>query len=380
MTRAWLVTLVLSLTFCFTASWPAWSQQDVNLQNQYKIARSLAEQGRWDEAKEQIAKVIKLDKNYLDAWYLQGVITKETGDFELSVGSFKKVIATVPNFLQSYLLLAEAHAGAGDFDKAKEVLLQLKALPKGDAPSLYGQGVLAYKQGDLKEAENFWKRCLNVNTGYQSAYYNLSQLAWLKGDLDGAQDQIAKALRYDKERPHYVLQAYLVARELKQKEMALGYLYDLEQNFAKEATYQWVVRAFRAYDEGKLELAQKELKKAFDSEHRLTVLLWYQGLWWWDAEQTDKAFASWSMMLDKDPQSRSLFREREETLKQLDQWIAQQDPESEAFTEATPDPEVPSVAPEAIPDSEAPSVDSDATPDTSQESQEPASDKKESSK
>jgi len=79
------------------------------------------------------------------------------------------------------------------YDDAEEYAERAFAIDPGSAWTLNLKGMVAYRQGDEKAAEAFFKMAAESNPGYGEPHANLGFMKWSAGQEDGALDLFEKA-------------------------------------------------------------------------------------------------------------------------------------------------------------------------------------------
>jgi tetratricopeptide (TPR) repeat protein len=121
-----------------------------------------------------ILQVLKASWLYFDA-----------GQIDRSTLLCHQILQVLPQQPDAHHLLGTIALKDGDINLAINHLCKAISLKKND-PALYGNLGLAYHEaGELKKAESFYRRALDLNPRYLNAYYNLHALL-LRKDLSQA--------------------------------------------------------------------------------------------------------------------------------------------------------------------------------------------------
>jgi tetratricopeptide (TPR) repeat protein len=180
------------------------------------------------EAINEINEVLKLEKSNPKAYYLKGVIYKESGDTSLAVSSFMTTIEQDPKnvlaFEQIGLIYASAqnpravdyyqsalrldpknsltrynlgmfYQETGQLDKAMETYQELVSIDKAFANAYYNMGFIHVEyKSDPTSALPFFEKAAIVNGNYPAAVYMQGVCKEKKGDKAGAISEYRKTL------------------------------------------------------------------------------------------------------------------------------------------------------------------------------------------
>ena len=84
----------------------------------FQRATELANQGSYQEAGEQLKRIIRQDNLHVEAYYLLGVLAYRTGDLKEAEEQFRKVIYIDHNIELAYFNLAEIYVSQKKYAKA----------------------------------------------------------------------------------------------------------------------------------------------------------------------------------------------------------------------------------------------------------------------
>ena len=195
------------------------------------LARALLLQGRQEEAEQLLREALKRDPDNLAAHETLGVMLlgqdrpveaqKEfeamlRGRHELAspylhlarsyqqrqllpqaITSYRFALESDPYMLPAYLGLVRLLGLQDDWSAARQVVLRaLEFLPtSGELLAVLGD--LSLAAGELPQAENAYRRALNLNRGFVPAYAGLAQVSAARGDLETARRYWQEVLRRD---------------------------------------------------------------------------------------------------------------------------------------------------------------------------------------
>jgi peptidyl-prolyl cis-trans isomerase C len=125
----------------------------------FEYAQLLLDQGRWDEAAEQLAAVLERDPDHRDALEAYGRLLLQSNDFDRAAEHLERALALLPDEpttrekrLELERQLAEAHMGAGRPSQARELLLRVLESDPQNVAVNRTLGEIALQQGDFLEA------------------------------------------------------------------------------------------------------------------------------------------------------------------------------------------------------------------------------------
>jgi tetratricopeptide (TPR) repeat protein len=170
------------------------------------------------ESAQMLAEIISTDPGFAPAYISLGYIHYIKRDFEQSVELASWVIKSgrehvdLSNYVRAYLLIAGskgmiAHYG-GPFSKLINGTAVYPMLKKAEALQPNAPGVLfgigsfyllapRFVGGNLKEAQKYLLRAIDVDPRFSDAYVRLAQLYKIKGDIAKYEEYLRKALEID---------------------------------------------------------------------------------------------------------------------------------------------------------------------------------------
>lgn len=176
--------------------------------------------GNLDAALGDANNAIKLNPNYVDAYYMRAIIYEKKGDIEKAFSDYSKVIELEPNGKGVeivYTNRATIYLKKGEYDKAIEDYNKAAKIAPGtwqiynqravaklmkrdmegsladyekaielqpNIPSLVGRGYFRYQKNDFEGALADFTRAIKINDTYGSAYIKRGIVYGLKGDLE----------------------------------------------------------------------------------------------------------------------------------------------------------------------------------------------------
>jgi tetratricopeptide (TPR) repeat protein len=132
-------------------------------------------------AVEQYERAIELEPNVDKPRYQLIGARAALRETELPIAEYEKRLATSPDDIRWYRLLANAYLAAHAFDKAREVVNRGLPLAPDDWMLTYCRGEVRARTGDPDGALADWRRALELDTGDISALYSSAFLLEREG-------------------------------------------------------------------------------------------------------------------------------------------------------------------------------------------------------
>lgn len=141
------------------------------------IAKTLFAQGRDDESLKYLARAVKLNKEFHDAYQLGGMIELEKGRLPAAERHLKQAIRVRRNSADAWAILGIVLIESGKHQQAIEALM--KAIKFHPQHLLAHNSLgLAYEElGDSRKARAQYRRALRLNPAFSAATENLARLA-----------------------------------------------------------------------------------------------------------------------------------------------------------------------------------------------------------
>jgi tetratricopeptide (TPR) repeat protein len=124
------------------------------------------------EAINEINEVLKRDKNNPKAYYLKGIIYKESGDTSLAVSSFLTTTEQDPKYLLAFEQLGLIFASSNNPRAINFYETAIKLDPKNSL-TRYNLGMFYQENGAPDKAVEVYKSLLAIDPKFSNAHYNL---------------------------------------------------------------------------------------------------------------------------------------------------------------------------------------------------------------
>ncbi|MDA3851990.1 MAG: tetratricopeptide repeat protein [Spirochaetaceae bacterium] len=170
---------------------------DKEIQKLYKQTLHSYEIQDYKEAEQRLEKLIEVKPEHWALYLLQGNILSLLHKDDRAIRSFQRVLKIQKNTLEALNNLAIIHRRQGNFDLAWKILKKTLRLNPQGADLYYNRGNLARAMGKIKRAESDYKKVLELNPHYIQAYNNLGIIHEAREDIDGAAEYYDKGLQQD---------------------------------------------------------------------------------------------------------------------------------------------------------------------------------------
>lgn len=108
--------------------------------------------------------------------YTKAIADIEATKYRQATSSLHRIMADNPGFTDGWANLALAQLRAGDIQQAKQSALNAVQLEQNSASLENLLGLIHVEDGSYKNAENNYKRALELNPAFANAHYNLALL------------------------------------------------------------------------------------------------------------------------------------------------------------------------------------------------------------
>ena len=138
----------------------------------YNLAFALREQGKIEDAVATFKKVISISPKHVDAYNNLAVTLHKQGKLEEAIKAFKKAIAIKPDYAEAYFNIASTFEEQGDLEQAVISYSKSISLKPDYADAYFNMASTLEKQGKLKDSLNAYNKTLELNPDYSDAWSN----------------------------------------------------------------------------------------------------------------------------------------------------------------------------------------------------------------
>ena len=156
---------------------------------------------------DEINEVIKLEKHNPKAYFLKGMVYKESGDTALAISSFFTATEQDPNYASAYEQLGLIYAAKHDKRAIDFYQNALKANPKNSVVR-YNMGYFFQQHGELEKAMTVYDELIQSDPSFANAHYNKGYI--LSEYLEKPSEAIPYFLEAARQNPRYAEAVYMV--------------------------------------------------------------------------------------------------------------------------------------------------------------------------
>jgi type IV pilus assembly protein PilF len=205
-----------------------------------QLATGYYQDGKFAIALDELKRTLAIDPNFADAHMLVGLVYMELNDNPRAEESFKRALQLEPknpDINNNYGWFLCQHGREQEsltyFEMAlKDPLYDQKAKP------LQNAGVCAKKMGDMKAAEDYFRRSFETDPGGAVAAFNLAQIFYDRQEFDRARFYVGRVNASNSPSPASLWLAIRVERRLGNKNNEIALENQLERQFANSREAQ----------------------------------------------------------------------------------------------------------------------------------------------
>lgn len=148
-------------------------------------------------AVEKLESVIRLDKDYPDAYSLLGEICWETKDYQKSAAFYEKATALKPGSFEDYFKLGQVYEVMGDLPRAVKAYVRASEINRGYLEAHISAAKGYYKLKDYNGALAYGRRAAQINPNVSEIQKLLGDVYELRGDHEQAICSYRRLLELD---------------------------------------------------------------------------------------------------------------------------------------------------------------------------------------
>jgi tetratricopeptide (TPR) repeat protein len=206
----------------------------INQEKDFSKVISYCEKADFPSAKPILAELINKNPCNSEYYRIMGQILSEEGNQEEAINNL--IDALRWDSKNGYALVMMGNIFAkykDDIETARKYYDQALIANSKDNITVNNIGGNLLSQGKNKEAEEYFKKALSIDSKYPNTHYGLSMVSEKNNDLDAAFENIINALKTNKQKNDLYKICYAKA-------------FDLAQNLAMAETGKKIYRAFRS--------------------------------------------------------------------------------------------------------------------------------------
>lgn len=158
----------------------------------HQFAQTALNQKQYPQAQQALIKLLNLQPDFYDAYFLLGIMEAEFGQFTKATALIEKAV-TIYQSAEYYAHLAKCYAMLGDTIKTHEAVAKAEALDIRSALTFDTLGVALSRLNEHEKAIHYFQQAIDKK---QTAafYYNLGSSQTFLGRFDEARDSYEKAI------------------------------------------------------------------------------------------------------------------------------------------------------------------------------------------
>ena len=167
---------------------------DLKLKEKTTNLLNLYNRRKFNEVIDLAQKLITQYPRSVTLWNLLGAASKNLGNIDVSIRSFKKVIELNPKYADGYNNLGVALQEKGNLDESIKHFNKALSLSPNYAQAYNNVGITYKKKGKLSLAAKYIKKAIFFNPNYVEAYNNLATIIQDQGRVNQAIENFKKAI------------------------------------------------------------------------------------------------------------------------------------------------------------------------------------------
>ena len=137
------------------------------------------------ESMQSIDRVLKIDPQNAEAFFMFGMNFKQTGDTARAINSFQTAIENDPDLVDAWINLGQLHAALGNTIAKRYFETATRIDPK-NIEALHAQGYYLQSIGDLKGSLAVFKKINRIDPNYAEGYFNAGLLLMDMDSIESA--------------------------------------------------------------------------------------------------------------------------------------------------------------------------------------------------
>ncbi len=158
------------------------------------LAASYFENGQTAVALSELKQVLQIDPTFPDAYNLSGLIYMSLGDMPMASAQLQRALSLNPRDSNTLHNLGWMYCQQKNYEQASQMFDRAVSNPlyPERAKTLMTKGICEARAGDRTKAEATLLKAYELDPGNPITGYNLSQLLFLRGDLERARFYIRR--------------------------------------------------------------------------------------------------------------------------------------------------------------------------------------------
>lgn len=204
-----------------------------------ELGAAYFQQNNMEIALEEFNEAIKIDPSYSLAYNGLGLVYSALGQVNEADANFKKSIQLEPTNSESHNNYGSFLCGHQRYDESIVQFLEAIKNPLYSSPTVAytNAGICSVRKNDLKSAENYLKRALQIEPLNHSASLALAQIQFGRGDALAAKNSLQNALLVGQS-PDVLWLSIKISRKLGDKDAESSAALALRKQFPNAAQTQ----------------------------------------------------------------------------------------------------------------------------------------------
>ncbi|HTN46161.1 MAG TPA: tetratricopeptide repeat protein [Flavipsychrobacter sp.] len=162
-----------------------------------KIAKMFVYMGEYPNAFKEINRVLKEDAMNPEAYFLKGMIYKNSADSSnKALSSFLTAVQIMPDYKDALMQIGLIYDKRNDSTALRYYENAFQA-DTNDVSSLYAKGMYYQTRNRMEEAKNEYARCIRSDKDYSNAYFNTGYILMQQDSLEKARRQFDRVVKLD---------------------------------------------------------------------------------------------------------------------------------------------------------------------------------------
>lgn len=130
---------------------------------------------QYEESMRTLDKVLQIDPQEAEAYFMFGMNFKELGDTARAISSFQSAVDNHPELIDGWLELGQLHAALGNAIAAQYFDSAIRIAPE-NVMIKHAKAYYLQEQGQLRESLDLFREIVRLDPQYEDAYYNAGLL------------------------------------------------------------------------------------------------------------------------------------------------------------------------------------------------------------
>jgi tetratricopeptide (TPR) repeat protein len=125
-------------------------------------AVSFNNKGQLDQAISYFTKAIKINPDYVEAYFNRGNVYDSKGQYDQAIKDFNKILEINPNYVKAYQDLGIAHTEKGQYDQAISYFTKAIKINPNYAEAYFSRGITYSRKGNYNQAVTDFTKTLEI--------------------------------------------------------------------------------------------------------------------------------------------------------------------------------------------------------------------------